>query len=318
MSSSLHDHDHATLPPPRTVEVAEGVFAYIQPDGSWWINNTGFVTGRSGVVSIDTCSTERRNLAYLDAIRAVTDGPVRSVVNTHHHGDHTHGNYLFRPAAVVGHALCREQVKAFGHPSFGGVFTPIEFGHLELEPPMVTFADRIDLFVDDLLIELHYIGGPAHTTNDVVAWIPHRSVLFAGDLVFNGGTPFVVMGSASGSLTALDRIEAFGAEVIVPGHGEPCGAEVVAGIRGYLEFVQDTAAKGKAAGLAPLNSPAKPTSATSRPCSTPNASSGTCTGPMPNSTAPRPAPRSTCKPPSSTWSPTTAALSAAWPDRRLS
>jgi cyclase len=252
MSSSPHDHDHTALPPPRTVEVADGVFAYVQPDGSWWINNTGFVAGPTAVVSIDTCSTERRNRAYLDAIRAVTDQPVRSVVNTHHHGDHTHGNYLFRPSAVIGHEQCREMVKAFGHPDFGAVFTPIDFGELEIEPPMITFTDRLDVWVDDLRIELHFIGGAAHTTNDVVAWIPDRSVLFAGDLVFNGGTPFVVMGSVSGSLTALDRIESFGADVIVPGHGDPCGAEVLGGLRRYLEFVQATAAAGKAAGLSPL------------------------------------------------------------------
>ena len=252
MSSSPHDHEHASLPPPRTVEVADGIFAYIQPDGSWWINNTGFVKGESGVVSIDTCSTERRNRAYLDAIRSVTDQPVRTVVNTHHHGDHTHGNFLFRPAAVVGHEQCRALVKAFGHPNFGGVFTPIDFGELEIEPPMITFSDRLDLWVDELRVELHYIGGAAHTTNDVVAWIPERGVLFAGDLVFNGGTPFVVMGSVSGSLRALERLESFGATVIVPGHGDPCGMEILPRLRSYLEFVQTTAAKGKKAGLSPL------------------------------------------------------------------
>jgi cyclase len=250
--SSSHHHDSADLPPPRTVEVADDVFAYIQPDGSWWINNTGFVVGGDGVVSIDTCSTERRSRAFLEAIRAVTDRPVRCLVNTHHHGDHTHGNYLFRPAPVIGHEQCRVMVKAFGHPNFGGVFTPMDFGELEIEPPMVTFTDRLDLWAGELRIELHFIGGPAHTTNDVVAWIPERSVLFAGDLVFNGGTPFVVMGSVSGSLTALQQVESFNADVIVPGHGDPCGGEVLAGLRTYLEFVQETAAKGKAAGLSPL------------------------------------------------------------------
>ena len=55
-----------------------------------------------------------------------------------------------------------------------------------------------------LLVELHFLG-PAHTTNDVVAWIPERRVLFAGDLVFNGGTPFVVMGSVAGS-RAIERV----------------------------------------------------------------------------------------------------------------
>jgi cyclase len=261
MSSSTHDHGHdhrgVALPPPRLEEVSPGVFAFIQPDGSWWINNTGFLTGSSGVVAVDSCSTERRTRAYLDAIRSVSDRPVRALVNTHHHGDHTHGNHLFRPAAVIGHQRCREQVLAFGHPSWEGVFSPVDFGHLEIEPPFVTFTDRLDLHVDDLLVELHYIGTPAHTTNDVVAWIPERRVLFAGDLVFNGGTPFVVMGSVSGSLASLERLAAFGADVIVPGHGDVCGPEVFDGIRHYLEFVQHTAAEGRAGGLSPLEAARK-------------------------------------------------------------
>jgi cyclase len=252
MSSSHHDHDAGSLPPPRVEEVADGVFGFIQPDGSWWINNTGFVAGDGGVVAIDSCSTERRTRAFVQAMRGVTDRPVRALVNTHHHGDHTHGNYVFRPAAVIGHQRCRENVLAFGHPNWPGVFTDVEWGDLELEPPFVTFADRLDVFVDDLRVELHYIGGAAHTDNDVVAWIPDRSVLFAGDLVFNGGTPFVVMGSVSGSLAALDRIETFGAAVIVPGHGDPCGPEVIPRIRAYLEFIAETATKAQAAGLSPL------------------------------------------------------------------
>ncbi|MGH3692455.1 MAG: MBL fold metallo-hydrolase [Pseudonocardiaceae bacterium] len=63
------------------------------------LNNTGFLVGRQGVISIDTSSTERRTRAYLDAIAAVTSQPVRTLVNTHHHDDHTFGNCLL-PEAI--------------------------------------------------------------------------------------------------------------------------------------------------------------------------------------------------------------------------
>ena len=76
MTSAAHDHD--TLGPPRTEEVSDGVFAYIQPDGSWCINNTGFLVGRDGVVSVDAASTERRTRAYIDAIASVTSALVNS------------------------------------------------------------------------------------------------------------------------------------------------------------------------------------------------------------------------------------------------
>ena len=105
MSTSMHGH--GPLGPAELVEVADRVFAYCQPDGSWWINNTGFVVGRSAVLSVDACATERRTRAYLDRIATVTSAPVRQVVNTHHHGDHTFGNSFFTGATIIGHERCR-------------------------------------------------------------------------------------------------------------------------------------------------------------------------------------------------------------------
>jgi cyclase len=84
-------------------------------------------------------------------------------------------------------------------------------------------------------------------------WIPERSVLIAGDLVFNGGTPFVLMGSVEGTLRVLEeQIKPLGARTIVPGHGPVCGPEVVDDVLGYLRHVQAVAKQGFAAGLTPL------------------------------------------------------------------
>ena len=78
MSCSLHDS--TVLPDPKVVQVGEGMFSNIQPEGSWWVNNTAFLVGRRGVVSIDSCATERRTRAYLDAIRGIAGGPVHTLV----------------------------------------------------------------------------------------------------------------------------------------------------------------------------------------------------------------------------------------------
>jgi glyoxylase-like metal-dependent hydrolase (beta-lactamase superfamily II) len=187
-------HAHDALPPAHTVEVADGVFAYVQPDGSWWLNNAGFVVGADAVTGIDASSTERRTRALLAAIGAVSRAPVRTLVNTHHHGDHTNGNCLFADAVVVGHRQCRAGVEAQVIGGLDAVFGAVEWGALTVRPPEVVFDERVDLFVGDRRVELHYIGTPAHTTGDAVAWLPEERVLFAGDLVFNGGTPFVLMG----------------------------------------------------------------------------------------------------------------------------
>ncbi|HVF33045.1 MAG TPA: hypothetical protein VM933_08410, partial [Acidimicrobiales bacterium] len=76
--------------------------------------------------------------------------------------------------------------------------------------------------------------------------------LYAGDLVFNGGTPFVVMGSVSGSLAAVRELRALAPSTIVPGHGGVCGVEALDRVEAYLQFVTELAASAKAAGLSPL------------------------------------------------------------------
>ncbi|MWA01037.1 MBL fold metallo-hydrolase [Actinomadura sp. LD22] len=238
---------------PRLEEVSDGVFAYVQPDGTWWINNTGFVAAERGVISVDACSTERRTRAYLDAIRTVTDRPVRTLVNTHHHGDHTFGNYLFSGATIVGHERTRESALAWGEPFDEPFWTKVEWGGVEVEPPFLTYTDGVTLWAGNLRCEVRHVGTAAHTTNDSIVWLPERRVLFCGDLLFNGGTPFVLQGSVAGAIAVLEEVVApLDAAVIVPGHGPVAGPELIGRVLGYLRFLQATAADGKAAGLSPL------------------------------------------------------------------
>jgi cyclase len=248
MANNLESHVDAEL-----VQVGPSAYAYVQADGTWWINNAGFVVGSDGVILIDTCSTEQRTRALLDAVRSVTDAPIRVVVNTHHHGDHTYGNYLTAPAAIIGHAACRIEASLTGIKRYEETFEQPAWGDLRLSAPTVTFDSRLDLWADDTLIELHHVGGPAHTVGDVVAWMPGEQVLFTGDLVFHGGTPFVLMGSVAGSLRSLDMLRAFDAVVVVPGHGEVCGPEVFDQIEDYLDMIQRVAEDALTRGLTPLD-----------------------------------------------------------------
>ncbi len=97
------------------------------------------------------------------------------------------------------------------------------------------------------------MGQPAHTSNDCLIWIPERGVLFCGDLLFNGGTPFVLIGSVSGAVAVLtDVVAPVPAQTIVAGHGPPCGPELIDTVAAYLRFALDVAARGMAAGLSPL------------------------------------------------------------------
>jgi cyclase len=234
-------------------QVSEDIYAYLQPDGSWYINNTGFLVSATGVISVDTAATERRTRAYLDAIKAVTEKPVRTLVNTHHHGDHTHGNYLMSGATIVGHERCREGILNTPMPPPPGIWSEVDWGHLEPAPPFLTYTEGVTLWSGDLRCDVRYVGIPAHTTNDSIIVIRERSVAFTGDLLFNGGTPFALQGSVSGWIEVLETVlRPLGAQTLVPGHGPVCGPEVIDDMLAYLRFVQQTARQGQAAGLTPL------------------------------------------------------------------
>src|SRR3954452_7047174 len=109
------------------------------------------------------------------------------------------------------------------------------------------------LWLRDRAGELRYVGRPAHTTNDVVVWVPDAGVLYAGDLLFNGGTPFLLSGSVAGAVTVLEEVvRTLGARTIVPGHRPVCRPEGIGRVLAYLRFVLDVARRATDAGVGPL------------------------------------------------------------------
>jgi cyclase len=247
---------------PYVDRLADGIYAYVQPDGGWMVNNCGVAVDGSGTaVLVDTTSTERRNRAVLAEVAKVSTGAPRAVVNTHHHPDHTYGNgFLPDETLVIGHEKCREMVLAAGLEATKVITAP-DYGDLTLRPPEITFPDRMTLHLDAFPVELLHVGGPAHTTNDVLVWLPEQKVLFSGDLAFNGGQPFVLEGSISGFRRAITQMQELQPEVLAPGHGPVCRGEDVARLLGvmdsYLAFVEEVAATSYAAGLSPLEAAQK-------------------------------------------------------------
>ena len=251
--TNIHSHDDQKAPDPTLEQLSSNVYAYVQLDGSWGLNNTGFIVGKTGITVIDTCFTEKRTKAFIESITKVSNLPIRTLVNTHQHGDHTNGNYQLANATIIGHELCRKEMLEINVPTVNPnpMYSGVEWGDLTLSPPFVTFEKDLTLYSDNTKIELHYMG-PAHTTNDVIAWIPEQSILFSGDLLFNGGTPFVMMGSVEGSLRSLTQLKKFPSQTIVPGHGRICDSQVIQDMENYLKFIQHIAKDGFSKGLSPL------------------------------------------------------------------
>lgn len=234
--------------------------AWVQPDGTWWVNNAGAVAGVDQVLVVDTCATTVRTRRFLDTLAAQTGGlPVRLAVNTHKHGDHTYGNsQLPESTVLIGHERMRSELAV--DPLFDScppVWQPVpQWGSTQRRLPDVTVQERATIHLADRTVELLHPGEPAHTTGDLMVWLPADSVLFSGDLVFAGLTPLVVMGAVSGALRALDRIAALSPEHLVPGHGPVLAGEQIGPVLGahrrYYELVLDTAETARQAGRTPL------------------------------------------------------------------
>jgi cyclase len=241
-------------------EVADGVHAWVQPDGSWWVNNAGAIVTADGVVVVDTCATERRTRAFLTAVnRVCADAPITLAVNTHLHGDHTYGNSLLPASTVIiGHQNTRAGLLVDpvidGCPPF---WSPVpDWGNVTRRPPTLTTLTSLTVHDGDRRIEIRHPGYAAHTTGDLVVWLPDSGVLFVGDLLFHQMTPLVFMGSVEGAARVLDWIGGFEADMVVPGHGPLVDAAELLSVlethRRYYDLVLDTARRGIRDGLSPL------------------------------------------------------------------
>ncbi|WP_314173123.1 MBL fold metallo-hydrolase [Streptomyces winkii] len=236
---------------PYTEKVAEGVYAYVQPDGGWCLNNAGWISDGGDTLLVDTAATARRAAALREALLASGAPAPSTVVNTHHHGDHTYGNALFASGArVVGHEAYRRETLAAGR-QLHAIWPDVDFGDIDVTAPSLTFRDELTLHVGEIEVRMLH-PGVAHTTGDTVVWLPEHGVVFTGDIVFHRGTPFISMGSLSGSLHALDRLRELGARTVVPGHGPLAGPEVYETVERYLRYVDGLARSAHARGLTPL------------------------------------------------------------------
>jgi cyclase len=236
---------------PYVEEVADGVFAIVQLDGTWGLSNAALVNDGSRSIMVDTFFTEQRN----DRLREITDSlsaaPPSFLVNTHHHGDHVHGNGWYPEALVVAHRATRAAIAKLDPEVSARRFHTVAFGRIRPRVPDLAFSSSWTLHGADVTVEVS-CPGVAHCPGNSVVHIPERRVLFAGDLVLKGCTPSFSGGSAIGFRAVLERLRTLEADVIVPGHGPVCGPEAFDETERYVEFVLDRAAAALTAGLSPL------------------------------------------------------------------
>jgi cyclase len=236
------------------IEVGPKVFTYVQATGETGISNAGLIVGHDGAVAIDALMVPSMTRPLVAAIKKTTRKPVGQLINTHHHLDHTGGNRFFKGATIVATERCREALA----PGFPPVpllqrFMPrfaAEFPKLKVALPTVTFQDRMVIHDGDREIQLWHPGTPAHTVGDAAVFLPKERVLFAGDIAFHYVTPLAFQGHVGHWIRAADRLLAFEADVIVPGHGPVGTKDDLRRMREYLVLVRREAKKRFDAGMA--------------------------------------------------------------------
>jgi glyoxylase-like metal-dependent hydrolase (beta-lactamase superfamily II) len=243
--------------PPRVVEIDKlKDNLYVGRGGGG--NSMIFVTAE-GVVVVDT-KNPGWGQPLLDAIRTVTDRPVRMIVNTHTHGDHVSGNVEF-PAEVdvVTHVNTAANMKAM-RPNSSNTAPPppnIFTQHNGRGMPKRTFTDHLAIGSGNDRIDLHYFGR-AHTNGDAVVVFPAHRVLHIADMF--PGTELPIMdanngGTAVGYADTLTKVLAFSeknADVIVNGHRNTTSTNAdlkafIGFVQGYVKAAQDAERAGRTA-----------------------------------------------------------------------
>jgi cyclase len=179
---------------------------------------------------------------YREAIASLGGGPVTYAINTHWHDDHSEGNKVFGPGAlIVAHSNARTML--LQDNKINVVRTILEQPAFPREAlPVITFDDRIELYFGEERLELFHVS-PAHTAGDVVVFLRGRNVVHTGDVFLSGAYPFAdvdnggdfdgVIEFCRGILERIDR-----ETVIVPGHGRNATYDELVAYIGMLETVR--------------------------------------------------------------------------------
>jgi len=230
--------------------VAPGVYAFIGEkvgrthDNEGLNANIGLVVTPAGALLIDSGASFQGARKIHDAVRQVTDQPVKWVINT---GGQDHrwlgnGYFIAQGAEVMAHANARADLQARGGDHIAALKPELKEkldGTVPTLPTRWLTGDDETLTLGGMAIEVKHRGG-AHTPGDVMVWLPQQRVVFSGDIVYVDRLLGVIPVSHTGRwLASFAALEALQPARIVPGHGEVCELpQAQAQTRDYLQALR--------------------------------------------------------------------------------
>jgi cyclase len=252
---------HAQTPPPQAAyrfqQIAPGIYSAIGTGSMNVGSNSAVIVNQDDVLIVDSHISPESGRAMLQELKAITDKPVRFLVNTHFHYDHVNGNQAFPPAIdIIGHEFTRR--KLTGDILERGMFADLlkalpkqvddlraragaeqdgaakarldqqarvqaafsaSLKDLKVTPPNVTVDEKMTLFRGDREIRLLYLGH-GHTAGDLVVYLPKERVLCSGDLLVEG-LANLIDGFVDQWPDALEKLRPLDFVDVIPGHGNP-------------------------------------------------------------------------------------------------
>jgi len=249
-------------------DIGNGIYGYVQPDGTWGWSNAGLIVSAGETLLVDTLMSRSLTREMLRDFARVPGGDrIDRLVNTHANPDHFVGNGLIEGAEIIATHETAAEMKQFNPRQFASLADNWEkmgdagaflyetmgrkFDWSDLDSvamPTRTFERCLSLTVGDKQVDLVDLG-PAHTASDTIAWVPQDRVVFTGDLLFNEGHPIIWDGPVENWIAACQYIIDLDPEVVVPGHGPITDTGAVANLKAYFEYVRDEARARFEAGL---------------------------------------------------------------------
>jgi cyclase len=238
-------------------KIREGIYVYGVDDlpGRDPTSNCGIILTDEGVVLIDSGPNPPDSLIILKAVKQLTSKSIRFLINTETHNDHTTGNFVFSPPAVViGATGASAGIKSYYDPKRNEKLIAESnemreaFRGFRMVTPHLEFNDRMSLNLGDRTLELIQLKN-IHSDADTAIWLPKERVLFSAAIAavkrFGFLRPFVTIENITSD---LQKLKALQPDIVVPAHGRPTTVQLLDETEKFYDVLLDRVSKQIAQG----------------------------------------------------------------------